>query len=209
MEMTRDRAWALLTTWTRKENLLNHALAVEAALRAYARRFGEDEELWGITGLLHDLDYEAHPNAQEHPFVGAKLLVEEGYPQIVVDAVLGHAPYTGVARETRLAKALFAVDELTGFIVAVALVRPSRSIHDVRVKSVTKKFKDRSFAALVNREDIIAGAADLGLEVAEHVEVVLTAMQGIAAEIGLEGESAPETEGDGAPETEGETAPET
>jgi len=189
MEMTRDRAWALLTTWTRKENLLNHALAVEAALRAYARRFGEDEELWGITGLLHDLDYEAHPNAQEHPFVGAKLLVEEGYPQIVVDAVLGHAPYTGVARETRLAKALFAVDELTGFIVAVALVRPSRSIHDVRVKSVTKKFKDRSFAAPVNREDIQQGAADLGLEVAEHVGVVLEAMKGIAAELGLEGQT--------------------
>jgi len=189
---TRDSAWELLTEWTQKENLLNHARAVEAAMRSYARRFEEDEELWAVTGLVHDLDYEKHPTAEEHPRVGARILEENDYPQEVIDAVLGHAPYTGVPRETLMAKALFAVDELTGFIVAVALVRPSRSIHDVKVKSVTKKFKDRSFAALVSRDDIAEGAADLGLEVSEHVGVVLEAMQGIAAEIGLEGEPAPE-----------------
>ncbi len=187
MELNREAAWELLATHTRKENLLGHALAVEAAMRAYARRGGEDEELWGITGLLHDLDYEEHPNAEEHPWAGVKILEEAGYPPELVQAVMAHAPYTGATRETPLAKTLFAVDELTGLIVAVALVRPSKSIHDVKVKSVTKKFRDRSFAALVNREDIIEGAGDLGLEVHEHVGVVLEAMQGIAAELGLEG----------------------
>ncbi len=187
MELNRDAAWELLTTHTRKENLLNHALAVEAAMREFARRGGEDEELWGITGLLHDLDYEEHPNAEEHPWAGVKILEEAGYPPEMIQAVLAHAPYTGAKRETAMAKTLFAVDELTGFIVAVALVRPSRSIHDVKVKSVTKKFKDRSFAALVSREDIVEGAGDLGLEVPEHVGVVLGAMQGIAGELGLEG----------------------
>ena len=187
MELNREDAWKLLTTHTTKEHLLKHALAVEAAMREYARRQGEDEELWGITGLLHDLDYEQHPNAEEHPWEGVKILEEAGYPPEMVQAVMAHAPYTGAKRETSLAKTLFAVDELTGFIVAVALVRPSKSIHDVKVKSVTKKFKDRSFAALVNRDDIIEGAADLGLEVAEHVGVVLGAMQGIATDLGLEG----------------------
>jgi putative nucleotidyltransferase with HDIG domain len=186
----REAAWALLTQWTEKDHLLKHALAVEAAMRAYARRFGEDEELWGITGLVHDMDYERHPNREEHPYVGVKALEEAGYPEEVRRAVLGHAPYTGVPRESRLAKALFAVDELTGFIVAVALVRPSRSILDVKVSSVTKKFKDRSFAAPVSREDIQEGAADLGLDIGEHVEVVLEAMKGIAAELGLEGVTA-------------------
>jgi putative nucleotidyltransferase with HDIG domain len=190
MGYDREAAWALLTDWTEKEHLLKHALAVEAAMRAYARRFGEDEELWGVTGLLHDLDYERHPNREEHPRVGVKALEEAGYPEEIREAVLGHAPYTGVARTSRLAKALFAVDELTGFIVAVALVRPSRSILDVKVSSVTKKFKDRSFAAPVSREDIQEGAADLGLEVGEHVGVVLEAMQGIAGELGLEGVTA-------------------
>ncbi len=193
MEPNREAAWQLLTAWTQKENLLHHALAVEAAMRAYARRFDEDEERWAVTGLVHDLDYEKHPTAEEHPRVGARVLEEEGYPKDVIDAVLAHAPYTGVPRETLMSKALFAVDELTGFIVAVALVRPSKSIHDVKVKSVTKKFKDRSFAAMVNREDIATGAAELGLEVAEHVGVVLEAMQGIAAEIGLEGNPDPAT----------------
>ncbi len=190
MGYDREAAWALLTGWTEKEHLLKHALAVEAAMRAYARRFGEDEELWGVTGLLHDLDYERHPNREEHPWVGVKTLEEAGYPEEIREAVLGHAPYTGVARTSRLAKTLYAVDELTGFIVAVALVRPSRSILDVKVSSVTKKFKDRSFAAPVSREDIQEGAADLGLEVSEHVGVVLEAMQGIAAELGLEGVTA-------------------
>jgi putative nucleotidyltransferase with HDIG domain len=189
MELSRDNAWALLTTYTEKEHLLHHALAVEASLRAYARRFGEDEQLWGITGLLHDMDYEHHPNQQEHPYVGVRVLQEQGYPDIMRQAVLGHAPYTGVPRESRLAKTLFAVDELTGFIVAVALVRPSKSILDVKVSSVTKKLKDRSFAAAVSREDIVEGAADLNVELAEHVGVVLEAMQGIATDLGLEGQS--------------------
>ncbi len=189
MPLDRESTWALLTEWTEKEHLLKHALAVEAAMRAYARRFGEDEELWGITGLIHDMDYERHPTMEEHPFVGVRALEEAGYPEEVRQAVLGHAPYTGVPRESRMAQALFAVDELTGFIVAVALVRPSKSILDVKVSSVTKKFKDRSFAAPVSREDIQQGAADLGLEVAEHVGVVLEAMKGIAAELGLEGQT--------------------
>ncbi len=187
MDQNRKAAWELLTTYTTKENLLKHALAVEAAMRAYARRFGEDEELWGITGLVHDMDYEQHPTMEEHPYEGAKILKENGYPEIVIQAVLAHAPYTGAGRETSLARTLFAIDELTGFIVAVALVRPSKSIFDVRVKSVTKKFKDRSFAALVNRDDIATGAEELGIEVSEHVGVVLEAMKGIASELGLEG----------------------
>jgi putative nucleotidyltransferase with HDIG domain len=193
MELDRNAAWQLLTAHTTKENLLKHALAVEAAMRAYARHFDEDEELWGVTGLLHDLDYEKHPNMEEHPFAGVEILKENGYPEIVTQAVLAHAPYTGALRETQLAKALFAVDELTGFIVAVALVRPSKSISDVKVKSVTKKFKDRSFAALVSREDIIEGAEDLGIEINEHVGIVLESMKGIAEQLGLEG--SPETDG--------------
>ncbi len=197
MELNRDAAWELLTTHTSKDNLLKHALAVEAAMREYARRNGEDEELWGITGLLHDLDYERFPNMEQHPFEGVKILEEAGYPSEMIQAVLAHAPYTGAKREAPLAKTLFAVDELTGFIVAVALVRPSKSIHDVKIKSVTKKFKDRSFAALVNRDDIIEGAGDLGLEVSEHVDVVLRAMQGIAADLGLEGTPSPEQERNG------------
>ncbi len=188
MELDRTEAWELLITWTKKDHLLKHALAVEASMRSYARRLGGDEELWGITGLLHDVDYERHPNMENHPFVGVKELEERGYPEEMREAIMGHAPYTGVARETQLAKALFAVDELTGFIVAVALVRPSKSIHDVKVKSVTKKFKDRSFAAPVSREDIYEGAEDLEIEVSEHVGVVLEAMQGVAGELGLEGE---------------------
>jgi putative nucleotidyltransferase with HDIG domain len=187
MEMDRNAAWQLLTTYTTKENLLKHALAVEAAMRAYARLYDEDEELWAVTGLLHDIDYEQHPTKEEHPFAGVEILKSNGYPEEVIQAVMAHAPYTGAKRETKLAKALFAIDELTGFIVAVTLVRPSKSIHDVKVKSVTKKFKDRSFAALVNREDIEEGAKDLGLETAEHVAVVLDAMKGIAEELGLEG----------------------
>jgi len=188
MDLDRDAAWALLTEWTEKEHLLNHALAVEAAMRSYARRFGEDEELWGITGLLHDMDYERHPNMEQHPYVGVQELERLGYPAEMREAILGHAPYTGVARNSKLAKTLFAVDELTGFIVAVALVRPSKSIHDVKVKSVTKKFKDRSFAAPVSREDITEGASDIGLEVPDHVAVVLEAMQEIADVIGLQGQ---------------------
>ena len=168
MELDRDAAWQLLTTHTTRENLLRHALAVEAAMREYARLFDEDEELWGITGLLHDIDYEKHPNMEEHPLAGVEILKENGYPEILTQAVLAHAPHTGALRETKL-------------------VRPSKSISDVKVKSVTKKFKDRSFAALVNREDIIEGADDLAMEVSEHVGVVLEAMKSIAGQLGLEG----------------------
>lgn len=185
--ITREEAWNLLCEYTKSENLRKHALAVEAAMRAYARRFGEDEELWGVVGLIHDFDYEQHPTAEEHPMAGAQILRERGWPEEVVRAVLAHAPYTGVPRDTLMAKTLFAVDELTGLIVAVALVRPTKSILDVKVKSVKKKWKDKSFAAGVNRADIELGAQELGVDLSEHIGVVLEAMQGIADELGLRG----------------------
>jgi len=185
--VTRENAWQLLNDHTHNQNLVRHMLAVEAAMRAYARHFGEDEELWGIVGLLHDFDYEQHPTADEHPYAGAAILRERGWPEEIVDAVLSHADYTGVPRDTLLKKALFAVDELTGLIVAVALVRPSRDIRDVRVKSVRKKWRDKAFAAGVNRQEIEEGAADLGIELPEHISIVLEAMKGIAEELGLTG----------------------
>jgi len=184
---TREDAWQLVTEYTHNQNLIRHMLAVEAAMRAYARRFGEDEELWGIVGLLHDFDYEQHPTPEEHPYAGAAILRERGWPEEIVDAVLSHGSYTGVPRDTLLKKALFAVDELTGLLVAVALVRPSKDIRDVKVKSVRKKWKDKAFAAGVNRKEIEEGAADLGVELWEHVAIVLEAMKGIAEELGLAG----------------------
>ena len=187
--MKRQQAWDLLCEYTKNENLRKHAMAVEAAMRAYARRFGEDEELWAVVGLIHDFDYEQYPSARDHPFKGAEILREEGWPEEIVRAVLSHAPYAGVSRDSLLQKALFAVDELTGLITAVALVRPSRSIHDVKVKSVKKKWKDKSFAAGVNRADVEEGAADLGVELNEHIAVVLQAMQGVADELGLAGKT--------------------
>ncbi|HDN80827.1 MAG: HAD family hydrolase [Chloroflexi bacterium] len=185
--MTREDAWALLTEFTKNRNLLRHALAVEAAMRAYARKFGEDEEKWGIVGLIHDFDYEQHPSLEEHPFVGVKILKERGWPEDIIRAVLAHADHTGVKRETLMEKALYAVDELTGLIVAVALVRPSKSILDVKVSSVKKKWKEKSFAAGVNRKDIERGAQELGVPLEEHIAIVLEAMQGIAEELGLAG----------------------
>jgi putative nucleotidyltransferase with HDIG domain len=190
---TRDDAWQLVTEFTQNPNLIKHMLAVEAAMRAYARRFGEDEELWATIGLVHDFDYEQNPDlsVEGHPVTGAKILRERGWPEEIVHAVLSHASeYTGVPRETAAEKTLWAVDELTGLITAVALVRPSKSIHDVKVKSVRKKWKDRAFAAAVNRQDIEDGAADLGVELWEHVGIVLQAMQGIAGELDLEGNRA-------------------
>ena len=187
--VTRENAWQLLNDYTHNQNLVRHMLAVEAAMRAYARHFGEDEELWGIVGLLHDFDYEEHPTADEHPYAGAAILRERDWPEEIVDAVLSHADYTGVPRDTLLKKALFAVDELTGLIVAVALVRPSKDIRDVRVKSVRKKWRDKAFAAGVNRQEIEEGAADLGIELPEHISIVLEAMKGIAEELGLTGVS--------------------
>jgi len=183
---TRDEAYALLTEYTKNPNLVKHGLAVEAAMRAYARRLGEDEDEWSIVGLLHDFDYEKWPTPEDHPARGAEILAERGYPEHMIRAVKSHANYMGIARETPMEKALFAVDELTGFIVAVALVRPSKSVLDVKVSSVKKKFKDKRFAAGVNRDDIFNGAEALGVELDEHIATVIEAMQSIAAELGLE-----------------------
>lgn len=187
--MNREKAWNLLTQYTKTESLIHHALAVEAAMRHYARYFHEDEEYWGITGLLHDFDYEAYPDEQNHPYRGNEILEKEGYPEELRRAIMGHASYTGVPRDTLLAKTLFAVDELTGFIMAVALVRPSKSIHDVKPKSVKKKFKTRAFAAKVNREEIAQGIAELEVDETEHIQRVIDALRTVAADIGLEGES--------------------
>jgi len=188
---TRKDAWALVTEFTASPNLINHMLAVEAAMRAYAQHFGEDEALWGIVGLLHDFDYERYPDltVEGHPVVGSKILRERGWSEEIIRAVLSHADYTGVTRETRMEKTLAAVDDLTGFITAVALVRPSKSIHDVKVKSIRKKWKSKAFAAAVDREAIEAAAEDLGVELWAHVAFVLQAMQGVADELGLQGES--------------------
>ena len=183
--MTRKDAWNLTTEYTQSENLRKHMLAVEAAMRFYADKFGEDADKWGIVGLLHDFDYEQHPTQEEHPYVGVEILREMGYPEEILRAILSHADYTGVVPESSMEKTLCAVDELTGFITAVALVRPSRSVMDVKVKSVKKKMKSRAFAANVNREDIHKGADRLGLSLEEHIENVIKAMQGIAPQLGL------------------------
>jgi predicted hydrolase (HD superfamily) len=192
--MTREDAWSLVTEFTESLSLRRHMLAVEAAMRAYARHFGEDEEHWGAIGLVHDFDFEQHPTMggdlardEWHCFAGAALLRRRGWSEDTVTDVLSHAEYANVARTTRLQKALFAVDELTGLISATALVRPSKSIADVAVKSVRNKWKDKAFAAAINRQDIERGAADLGVELNEHIGIVLDAMQGIAAELGLAG----------------------
>jgi putative nucleotidyltransferase with HDIG domain len=187
MQVTRQAAWELLTAHTKSESLIKHALAVEAAMRAYARRFGEDEEYWAALGLVHDFDYEENPSLELHPAVGVKQLQALGWPADIVEAVAGHGAHMGVPRTTKMAKALFAVDELTGLIQAVALVRPSKNIADVSVKSVKNKWKDKAFAAGVNRADIEMGAAELGVDLWEHVGVVLEALQGIAPVLGLDG----------------------
>ncbi len=189
----RQDAWNLVCEYTKNVNLRRHMLAVEAGMRAYARRFGEDEELWGLVGLVHDFDYERFPDVATdgHPNAGAPILRERGYDETVIRAVLSHATeVTGVERQSRMEHALYAVDDLTGLITAVALVRPSKDIRDVKVKSVKKKWKDKAFAAGVHREEIEAGAAALGVDLWEHVGVVLQAMQGIAAELGLDGSRA-------------------
>ncbi len=190
---SREDAWQLVNEYTANQNLVRHMLAVEAALRAYARRDGDDEDLWGIVGLIHDFDYERHPDLSVagHPVVGAAILRERGWPEEMVRAVLAHAgEYTGVQPESQLEKALVAVDELTGFLVAVALVRPSKDIRDItNIQSVKKKWKDRAFAAAVNREEIEHACQALGVDLwAEHVPLVLAAMQEIAAELGLDGQ---------------------
>lgn len=185
MVPTREQAWVLLTEHTQNPNLLKHALGVEAAMRAYARRFGDDEELWGVVGLLHDLDYEKHPSLEEHPFVAADIMREQGYSEKIVLAVLGHSDHTGVARDSDMAKALYAVDELVGFVVAVALVRPAKTITELPVKSITKKFKDKAFCRAIDRGHLRAGAAQLGVDMRDHVEMVAGALAGIADELEL------------------------
>jgi len=186
--ITREEAWALLQEYGSTENHVRHMLAVEAAMRAYARRLDEDEDLWGAVGLVHDFEYDRFPN--EHPHAGGRILREKGYGDAIVNAVLSHGDDTGVPRDTPLAKALHAVDELTGFLVAVTLVRPSKDIRDVKMKSVKKKWKDKAFAAAVDREEIEQGAGALDIELWDHVGVVLEAMQSIASDIGLDGQMA-------------------
>ncbi len=183
----RDEAMALLREYTSAPGLVKHALSVEAALRAHARRLGEDEHAWGLVGLLHDFDYERWPDAGNHPFRGAEILAERGYPEWFRRAVLSHASHAGVARETALENALFACDELCGFLAACALVTPSKSLHDLQVPSVRKRMKDKAFARAVNRDEIVEGSALLGMGVDEHVAFVLEALRGIADDLGLAG----------------------
>ena len=183
--MNRESAWNLLCEYTQSESLRKHMLAVEACMRAYAGKYGEEPEKWGITGLLHDFDYEKFPTPQEHPFIGNKVLEERGYPEEVRRAILSHADYTGVKRETVMEKALFACDELAGLITATALVKPSKSLAEVDARSVRKKMKDKAFARSVSREDIVNGAAGLGVDLDEHITFCIEAMKGIAAELGL------------------------
>ena len=183
--MTREEALALLQEWTLKDGLRKHAYGVEAAMRAYARRFGQDEAVWGVVGLLHDFDYERYPDAENHPVRGAEELRRRGFDETLIRAILAHASYTGVPRDTLVAKTLFAVDELVGMVTAAALVQPEKKLATVTVPSVIKKMKDKAFARAVNREEIKEGAESLGVSLEEHIGVVLTAMQGIAPELGL------------------------
>jgi putative nucleotidyltransferase with HDIG domain len=186
----RESAWGLLTEFTQSESLRKHALAVEACMRAYARKLGGDEALWSVVGLLHDFDYEKYPSLDDHPFKGNEILRERGYSEEVRNAIMSHAEYTGVLRQSPMEKALFACDELAGFITAVALVKPSKSLAEVDAKSVRKKMKDKAFARSVNRNDIVTGAAELGVDLEEHIAFCVEAMKGIAGELGLEGSAA-------------------
>lgn len=187
--LSRDGALELMRAWTASESLRKHMLAVESATAAYARHYGEDEALWRVTAILHDFDYERHPEPNEsgHPYVGVAYLREQGYPEEVLEAIMGHADYSGVPRVTRLAKALYACDELTGLVTAAVLVRPDKDIGNLELKSLKKKFKDKAFARGVNREDVLRGADELGVELWEHVAFVLEAMQADAEALGLAG----------------------
>src|SRR3989475_9420467 len=186
----RDAAWGLLTEFTQSESLRKHALAVEACMRAYAKKFGEDQDLWGIVGLIHDFDYEKYPTPEEHPYKGNEILKERGYSDEIRRAIMSHAEYSGVSRDTPMEKALFACDELAGFITACALVKPGKSLAEVEAKSVRKKMKDKAFARSVNRNDIVNGAADLGVDLEEHIAFCIEAMKGIADRLGLDGTAA-------------------
>jgi putative nucleotidyltransferase with HDIG domain len=192
---TRADALSILSEFTASESLRKHMLSVETAMRAYAEHFGEDPERWGLAGLIHDFDYERYPNAnrsptEEHPSWGVQYLREKGWPEDILQAMLGHAAYTGVARETRMARALFAVDELTGLITATALVKPSKSVHDVDAKSVRKKMKDKAFAKGVSREDVMVGTQELGVDLDTHIQFVIDAMRRSADALGLAGVTA-------------------
>jgi putative nucleotidyltransferase with HDIG domain len=189
---SRDAALALMHEYTASDSLRKHMYAVEAAMRAYAEHYGEDVERWALTGLLHDFDYERWPNAahsptDEHPAQGVRVLREQGYPEDILEAILGHATYSGVPRVTRMAKTLFAVDELTGLITATALVRPSKSVHEVDARSVRKKMKDKAFARGVNRDDVVNGAAELGVDLDWHIQFVIDSMKARAESLGLAG----------------------
>lgn len=197
----REDALALLQEYTPSESLRKHMLAVEAAMRAYADHYGEDAERWGLAGLMHDFDYERFPNAdrsatQEHPSEGVRVLRTRGYPEDVLDAIMGHAAYTGTPRVSLMSRALFAVDELSGLITATALVRPSRSVHEVEARSVRKKMKDKAFARGVSREDVIQGAQGLGVDLDEHIAFVIAALQRSARSLGLDGVEAPASSAD-------------
>lgn len=184
---TRDQGWTLLTTHTHSASLIKHALAVEAAMRAYAAVYQGDADLWGLTGLVHDFDYEEHPTPAEHPLLGALALEGLGWPPDLVEAIKGHGTNLDVPRRTMMAKALFAVDELTGFVAACALVRPDKSIAQLQPSSVAKKWKDRAFARNVSREDMELGAAELGMPLADHIAFVIASLRPVARELGLDG----------------------
>src|SRR5579864_5530511 len=187
MTLSRSAAWELLNEYTKSESLLKHALAVEAAVRGYARIFGEDQEAWGIVALLHDFDYEKWPTPENHPFRGCEILREKGYPEWVTRAILSHAEYSGVVRESRLERTLWACDEMAGFITAASLVRPSKSVLDLEASSVIKRMKDKAFARGVKREDLRAGAELLGIPLEEHIANVIGFMRGNADALGLRG----------------------
>jgi predicted hydrolase (HD superfamily) len=191
---TREAAWELLTEFTQSESLRKHALAVEACMRACARKYApgsaEEENLWGIVGLIHDFDYDRWPSLDDHPYKGNAILKERGWPEVISRAVMSHAEYTGVTRDSLMEKALFACDELAGFITAVALIKPSKSLAEVDVKSVRKRMKDKAFARKVNRDDIVNGAAEVGVDLDAHIALCIEAMKGIAAELGLDGSAA-------------------
>jgi putative nucleotidyltransferase with HDIG domain len=191
----REAAWCLLTEFTQSESLRKHALAVEACMRAYARKSGAaaEEELWGIVGLLHDFDYDRYPSLDDHPYKGNAILKERGWPEVVSRAIMSHAEYSGVTRDSVMEKALFACDELAGFITAVALVKPGKSLAEVDAKSVRKKMKDKAFARTVHREDIVNGAAGLAVDLEEHITLCIEAMKGIADRLGLDGSTAKST----------------
>jgi putative nucleotidyltransferase with HDIG domain len=191
---SRDDTLALMHEYTQSDSLRKHMLAVEGAMRAYARKFGEDEERWGITGLIHDFDYERYPNnahspTEEHPSEGVRILRSRGYPEDILEAILGHAQYCNAPRTSQMAKTLFAVDELTGLITATALVRPTKSVHEVDARSVRKKMKDKAFARGVNRDDVVNGANELGVDLDEHISFVIASMQSRASDLGLAGAS--------------------